>query len=59
MTNYHVVQYADPKSGYSDNTVLEVFLPDGREAKGTFVGGDAKTDLAVVKIPLDNLPTAE
>lgn len=59
MTNYHVIQYADPKSGLSANTVLEVFLPDGREAKATYVGGDSKTDLAVIKITLDNLQVAE
>lgn len=59
MTNYHVVQYADPKSGYSNNTVLEVFLPDKRQAKARFVGGDAVTDLAVLKIDLSNLPAAE
>ncbi len=59
MTNYHVVSSADPKSGMSSNTVLEVFLPDGREAKATFKGGDEKTDLAVIKIDLKNLPTAD
>lgn len=59
MTNYHVVSSADPKSGESNNTVLEVFLPDGREAKATFKGGDEKTDLAVIKIDLKNLPVAE
>jgi len=58
MTNYHVVSSADPKSGLSNNTVLEVFLPDGREAKAVFKGGDEKTDLAVIKIDLKNLPTA-
>ena len=59
MTNYHVVSYADPKRGQSRNTVLEVFLPDGREAEAEFVGGDADTDLAVVRINLTNLPVAE
>lgn len=59
MTNYHVVSSADPKSGVSSNTVLEVFLPDGREAKATFKGGDEKTDLAVIKIDLKNLPIAD
>ena len=58
MTNYHVVSSADPKSGMSNNTVLEVFLPDGREAEATFKGGDEKTDLAVIKIDLKNLPIA-
>lgn len=59
MTNYHVVSYADPKSGNSANTVLEVFLPDKRQAKAEFVGGDQVTDLAVVKVDLNNLPVAE
>lgn len=59
MTNYHVVEYADPKSGMSASTTLEVFLPDKRQAKAKFVGGDEKTDLAVVKIDLDNLPEVE
>lgn len=59
MTNYHVVQYADPKNGSSANTLLEVFLPDKRQAKARFVGGDAITDLAVVKIDLTDLPVAE
>ncbi len=59
MTNYHVVSYADPKSGQGYNTVLEVFLPDGREAEAQFVGGDSDTDLAVVKINLADLPVAE
>jgi serine protease Do len=59
MTNYHVVSNADPKSGTSSNTVLEVFLPDGSNAKAVFKGGDSKTDLAVIKVDLKNLPAAE
>ncbi len=59
MTNYHVVSYADPKSGVSTKTLLEVFLPDGREAKATFKGGDSQTDLAVIKVDLNYLPVAE
>jgi len=59
MTNYHVVSYADTKSGYSDTTTLEVFLPDGRSTKGKFVGGDSENDLAVIKIDLKDLPVAE
>ncbi len=58
MTNYHVVEYADPKNRYSSNSTIEVFLPDGREAKARFIGGDSKTDLAVIKIDLDDLPVA-
>jgi serine protease Do len=48
MTNYHVVSGADPKNSTSSRTILEVFLPDGREAKAEFKGGDEKTDLAVI-----------
>lgn len=59
MTNYHVVQYADPKDSRSKTTSLEVFLADKREAKAKFVGGDPKNDLAVIKIDLDNLAVAE
>ncbi|MCX8131859.1 MAG: trypsin-like peptidase domain-containing protein [Clostridia bacterium] len=59
MTNYHVVQYADTKLRTSKNTTLEVFLPDKRQAKAKFIGGDSKNDLAVIKIELDNLPVAE
>lgn len=58
ITNYHVVSYADPKSGYGDRTTLEVFLPDGRSAKATFVGGDSENDLAVLKIGLTGLKAA-
>ncbi|HEY5583100.1 MAG TPA: trypsin-like peptidase domain-containing protein [Ruminiclostridium sp.] len=58
MTNYHVVQYADPKSG-AKSTTLTVYLPDKREAKATFIGGDSANDLAVIKINLSDLPVAE
>lgn len=59
MTNYHVVEYADPKSSMSKNTTLEVFLSDKRQAKAEFIGGDAKSDLAIIKIDMDNLPKAK
>jgi len=59
MTNYHVVQYADPKNYMSKSTALEVFLADKRQAKAKFIGGDQRTDLAVIKIDLNNLPAAE
>lgn len=58
MTNYHVVEYADSKNGAA-NTTLTVYLPDKREAKATFVGGDSENDLAVIKITLTDLPVAE
>lgn len=59
MTNYHVVQYADPKNSMSKNTTLEVFLSDGRQAIAKFTGGDKKSDLAVIKIDMNDLPKAE
>ena len=58
VTNYHVVQYADPKNSMSSNTTLEVFLPDDRQATAKFIGGDSMNDLAVIKIDLKNLPVA-
>lgn len=59
MTNYHVVQYADKKSNTAANTTLTVYLPDKREVKGTFIGGDSDNDLALIKVNLTGLPTAE
>ncbi|HEX2954417.1 MAG TPA: trypsin-like peptidase domain-containing protein [Bacillota bacterium] len=60
MTNYHVVAEADPrKSNDSSQATLEVFLPDKRQAKARFIGGDALNDIAVIKIDLKNLPAAE
>jgi serine protease Do len=50
LTNNHVVEGADQ---------LIVLLPDGRTFTGTLLGGDARTDLAVVQISGDNLPVAE
>ncbi len=58
ITNYHVVQYADPKIGAS-STTLTVYLPDKREATAKFIGGDSENDLAVIKIDLADLPVAE
>ncbi|KPU43585.1 serine protease Do-like HtrA [Oxobacter pfennigii] len=59
MTNYHVVEYADPQNTLSKNTTLEVFMPDGRQVKAAYVGGDWRTDLAVIKVDLKDLPVAE
>lgn len=59
MTNYHVVSHADPRNQEYQNTTLEVFLPDKRQAKAKFIGGDPLNDLAVIKINLKNLPTAD
>jgi serine protease Do len=57
MTNYHVVEYADPKQ--NAKTTLKVYLPDKREATAKFIGGDSDNDLALIKIDLKDLPVAE
>lgn len=49
LTNNHVVAGAEE---------IRVQLADGRSFTGTLVGGDALTDLAVVKVEADNLPVA-
>jgi serine protease Do len=59
MTNYHVVEYADPRKNTNQNVTLEVFLPDKQQANAQFIGGDPLNDLAVIKIDLNNLPVAE
>ncbi|OGW38553.1 MAG: hypothetical protein A2Y97_02895 [Nitrospirae bacterium RBG_13_39_12] len=48
LTSNHVVQSADE---------IKVTLSDKREFTGKIVGNDAMTDIAVVKIDADNLPT--
>jgi len=50
VTNKHVVDFADE---------LEVTLFDDRTFKATKVGIDPRTDLAVIKIDSENLPTME
>lgn len=47
LTNNHVIETADE---------IEVALADGRKAAAKVVGTDPETDLAVVKIDLQNLP---
>jgi serine protease Do len=49
VTNQHVVEGA---------ARLRVTLPDGRELDGDVVGGDAVTDLAVVKVDATGLASA-
>lgn len=48
LTNHHVIDGADEVS---------VSLPDGGEFKARVIGTDPKTDVAVVKIEADGLPT--
>ncbi|MGA7936413.1 MAG: HhoA/HhoB/HtrA family serine endopeptidase [Kovacikia sp.] len=50
LTNAHVVEGADSVS---------VVLKDGRKFKGTVMGADPTTDLAVVKIDANSLPTVK
>ena len=47
LTNNHVIERADQ---------IVVALHDGRRAQAKVVGTDADTDLAVIKIDLNNLP---
>jgi len=49
LTNEHVIR---------DANEIQVTLLDGRKFKGKVVGFDRMTDIAVVKIPAHNLPTA-
>jgi serine protease DegQ len=48
LTNNHVVERMDD---------IEVMLTDGRKAKAKIIGTDPESDLAVLKIDLDKLPT--
>lgn len=59
MTNYHVVQYADPRNDVKQKVTLEVYLPDKRKVNAKFIGGDLVNDLAVIKVNLKNLPVAD
>lgn len=49
-TNYHVV---------GESTEVNVLLASGETVAGKVVGGDAATDLAVVKVDAQDLPVAE
>lgn len=48
VTNNHVIENADE---------ISVQMLDGREEKAVLVGTDIDTDLALLKIPLDGLPS--
>lgn len=46
VTNAHVIEQADE---------ITVALNDGRKARATIVGADVESDLAVIKVEMDNL----
>ena len=48
LTNNHVIAGADD---------IEVLLADGRQARARVIGADPDSDVAVLKIELDRLPT--
>jgi Do/DeqQ family serine protease len=48
LTNHHVVDGADD---------IDVMLADGRQAQAKLVGTDPESDVALLKISLDKLPT--
>ncbi|MDQ3185079.1 MAG: Do family serine endopeptidase [Pseudomonadota bacterium] len=48
LTNHHVIAAADE---------IEIALADGRKAKARVIGSDPETDLAVVRVDMDALPT--
>ncbi|MCA9458840.1 MAG: trypsin-like peptidase domain-containing protein, partial [Nitrospira sp.] len=47
LTNHHVIEAADD---------IEVALTDGRKIKAQVIGSDPETDLAVLKVDLEDLP---
>ncbi len=49
LTNYHVIENADE---------IEVLLADGNTVTALVLGADPETDLAVLTIEVENLPTA-
>jgi Do/DeqQ family serine protease len=46
LTNHHVIENADD---------VQVTLADGRTVKAEFLGSDADTDIALIRIPADKL----
>lgn len=60
MTNYHVIQSAIDTTN-KNNATVEVILPQQKDKPYTaqIVGSDWRTDLAVLKINVNNLPAVE
>ncbi|SFN22833.1 serine protease DegQ [Nitrosospira briensis] len=48
LTNHHVIEAADE---------IEIALADGRKARASVIGSDPETDLAVVRVDMESLPT--
>lgn len=48
LTNHHVIAAADE---------IEIALADGRKARAHVIGSDPETDLAVVRVDMEALPT--
>jgi serine protease Do len=48
MTNYHVIEGADH--------VDSITLPDGRQLKAEFIGGDRRSDIAILRVRGSELP---
>ena len=47
LTNHHVIEAADE---------IEIALADGRKTKARVIGSDPETDLAVVRVDMEDLP---
>ena len=52
LTNHHVVT----AQGQLVSKVAMVQFADGRDLRGTIIGSDSRTDIAVVKVAADDLP---
>lgn len=62
MTNYHVIENVLNNSGkLANGGKIEVILPNQKDKpySAQIVGGDSRTDLAVLKIDATGLPAAE